>query len=220
MSLVNEEIELASAGVCGVSWPSPGSSRSALWVWTLLPSPPPPSSLPCLTEGSSHIGRAQVGIWVSGHTFQFQGSLITFTTALGPTTNFRIQGYLRLAAECFWGVSCSQQSNSKGTRSPHSRQSSLLYGGGSEPAETHISVSYCLRIFSGFRRIIRAQFPRITARGRVVSKTCLKENYQILPTQKSLEYSHAYELGSSFWLSTPFWSREQLLRTAQRLVGE
>lgn len=216
--LVNEEIGLASAGVCGVSWPSPGPpglpSRSGL----CFPDPSPQQPAMLNREQQPH-RAAQVGSWVSGHTFPFQGSLITFPTALGPTTKVQIQGYQRLAVGCCWGVSCSQQSDSKGTRSPHPRQSSPLYGGGSEPAETHMSVSYCLRIFSGFRRITRAQFPRITACGRVVNKTWFKENYQVLPTQKSPEYSHSSELGSGFWFSIPLWSREQLLRTAQHLVG-
>lgn len=46
--------------------------------------------------------------------------------ALGPMSNFQIQGYLTLAVKCCWGVSCSQLSNSKGTRSSHSQQSSLF----------------------------------------------------------------------------------------------
>lgn len=85
---------------------------------------PVPNGLSCLTEGSSHIGQAQVGSRSQNMPFEFQASLITITTALGPKSSFQIQGYLTLAVKCFWGVSCSQLSNSKGTRSSYSQQSS------------------------------------------------------------------------------------------------
>ena len=42
---------------------------------------PVPNGLSCLTEGSSHIGQAQVGSRSQNMPFEFQGSLITITSS-------------------------------------------------------------------------------------------------------------------------------------------
>lgn len=51
-----------------------------------------------------------------------------------------------------------------------------LYKGGSEPAENHIPVSCCLKLFSSLNVIMQAQCPWTTTHGRVVhGKTCLRK---------------------------------------------
>lgn len=100
-----------------------------------------------------------------------------------------------------------------------------LYKGGSEPAENHIPVSCCLKLFSSLNVIMQAQCPWTTTHGRVVhGKTCLRKissnsaHLKIsLRKKKCLEYFHSRKFGFSFCLSAPIsgWS-EGSPRTAQQ----
>lgn len=89
--LVNEEIGLASAGVCGVSWPSPGPPGLPSGSGLCFPDPSPQQPAMLNREQQPH-RAAQVGSWISGHTFPFQGSLITFPQLLAQQPMFRSKG--------------------------------------------------------------------------------------------------------------------------------
>lgn len=197
--------------------PSPASSGSALCAWTLPPSPAPCSGLPCLTEGS-RMGQAQVGIWVSGHAFQTARISRYLHHSSWPNNQFSDPSESKTGSGMLWMVRCSQQSISKAS-GPHTLSRAVPYTEEALSQELFFSPMLLERLLWP-PLDISGTICRITAHGRVTSsKTWLEKNYQVLPTQNSLECPHSCEHGFTSGSRLHFWFREGLPKDCSAIWG-
>lgn len=179
-SLVNKETRvktnLASAGF---SWCLLSILRVPQACHLCLDSvlqPPSPCCLPGLTEGSSYLGQAQVGIKAPGNTFQISNVSQYHHHSSWSNNQFSDPRVSKSGHRTLLGSILVKAIGFQKHQVPTLLAKQPLYKGGSEPAENYIPVSCCLRLFSSLNVIMQAQCPWTTTHGRVMnSKTWLRK---------------------------------------------
>ena len=145
--------------------------------------PPSPRGLPGLTEGSSYLGQAQVGIKAPGNTFQISNVSQYHHHSSWSNNRFSDPRVSKSGHRTLMGSVLVKAIEFQKHQVPTLLAKQPLYKGGSEPAKNHIPVSCCLRLFSSLNMIMQAQCPWTTKPWRVMNiKTWLRKNHQILPT--------------------------------------